>query len=230
MLEMVIALKWKLQSIRLQDALHTKTHAGEPMHVFVSPAGGVKWPEQQRSKYELNIENYDSLHAFAVERLKHVPLWFDQENNPPAEVIAKWKEEAHLHDYYSLEMITQLMKKHIVYLHLYGVGLRKCHGTAPPCDFCKAHPPRGSFIENSAREFEIEDCDPENPCPTPICKHQLNAQYGRIMGTLNALTPEDMKLPKKCGHCRKEGHDVRKCDQLPADHPKRNRPRKKQKK
>jgi hypothetical protein len=135
--------------------------------------------------------------------VKHVPLWFDREKDSPPEVIQKWKEEAHLHDYYSLEMVTQLMKKHLVYLHLYGVGLRKCHGNAPPCDFCKAHPPRGLFIENSAREFETDDCDPDDPCPTPICKHKLNTKYGQIMGTLNWITPEDMKLPKKCGHCRK---------------------------
>jgi hypothetical protein len=211
------------------DALRSKTHAGESMHVFVSPAGGVRWRgQQQREKYELNIEDYETLYAFAVERVKHVALWFDREKDPPPEVVQKWKEEEP--DFYALEQLTQLVKKHLVYLHLYGVGLRKCHGNAPPCAFCKEHPPRGSFIKNSAREFETDDCNPEVPCPTPICKHKLNAQYGQIMGTLNAITPKDMKLPKKCGHCRKTGHDVRKCDQLPPDHPKRNRPRKKKKK
>jgi hypothetical protein len=127
------------------DALLSKTHAGESMHVFVSPAGGVKWTASQRVKYELKIEDYESLHAFAVERAKHTPLWFDRETNPPDQVIAKWKEEAHLHDFYSLEMLTQTMKKHIVFLHLYGVGLRKCHGRAVPCAFCQENPPRGSF-------------------------------------------------------------------------------------
>lgn len=209
------------------DALHSKTHAGESMHVFVSPAGGVRWKESEREKYELNIEDYATLYNFAVERVKHAPLWFDMEKDPSPDVVRKWEKDEP--DFYALEQLTQLVKKHLVFLHLYGVGLRKCHGNTPPCAFCKEHPPRGSFLEKSAREFDLDDCDPKNPCPTPICKHKLNAQYGEIMGKLSAITPDDMKTPRKCGYCKGLGHDVRKCDKLPPDHPKRNRARKKQK-
>lgn len=71
MQEMLTVIRWKLQKSATAEALRSKTHAGESMHVFVSPAGGVKWSAPQRQKYELNIEDYETLYAFTVERAKY---------------------------------------------------------------------------------------------------------------------------------------------------------------
>lgn len=169
---------------------------------------------------ELNIEDYKTLHAFAVERAKYA-LWFEDKALPDS-VLQKWKEDEES-GFWALEQLTQQMKKHIAFINLYGVALRKCRTNASPCDFCKKHPPRGLFLANAAREFDVEECD----CPEPICKHKLNNEYQKIFDELSHISPPDLKLPRRCGHCKEPGHDVRKCSKLPPDDPKRKSKQKK---
>lgn len=207
----------------MADVLCSKTHAGEPLHAFVAPAGGVKWNEQDRRKFEFTFD-YETLYPFAVERAKYARWFADEE--VPAEVIQQWKTQEET-GFWALEQLTQEMKKHIRYINLYGIALRKCHESATACKFCKDHLPRGLFLRNAAREFDLEECDREHPCPIPICKHKLNKEYREIFDELQAITPPDLLMPRLCSRCKEPGHDKRKCSKQAPDDPKQTQRKKK---
>jgi hypothetical protein len=209
--------------------LTPKTHAGEQIHVFVAPTSSMRWwkDETERQRFEMNIEDdYDALLEYCKERKRATNKEHWLLADPPEHVIDKWRAEENGFD--RLERLTKQVKAHLEYFHLYGVKLTKCARGKPPCEFCAAHPPRGNIIPKELpREWQAGDNCTCTDVQKSTCKHTLNNHYSNIRQQLNNLTPKDLKFPKRCGNCRYTGHTIRKCPDLPADHPAKNRPPKK---
>ncbi len=205
--------------------LGAKTHSGEPVLTFVSDPER-RWSEQERQQLEFTINSYKGLMTFVEERKKHAAAWHTAD--PSAEVVSKWADEEkegeldrndEPRQWAHLEELVQQMKRHIAFLNIYGIALRKCRPGPDACKFCADHPQRGEYIKEAAREFLADPCDPAHPCAAQPCTHTLNSQYGKIMTVLNNIAP-DLCVPKKCGHCRAPGHNILTCPTLPLEHPK----------
>jgi len=220
--------------------LQGATHAGEFIHPFVQPAIGIPYSEDnslrgfqqehERECFEVDINSYAELYSFAKERKKHAKDWRNQD--PPANVVRKWadSDDPSIATYPLYEAKVQEMKIHIAFYCIYGIVFTKCSkdddyedGTPfEPCDHCKAHPPRGlwNFLNRRCNNYA---CDPAAPCQVSPCEHKLNEEYNSLLSTLKTLKP----LPRKCGLCRAEGHNRRKCPKAKGQLQKEAKKRKK---
>ncbi len=207
--------------------LQGTTHAGEPLHPFIQPTVSTPFQEvhsqrgfeqqDERQQFEVEINSYTELYSFAKERKKHARNWLKQD--PPEEIIQQWRDSADpsIATYPRYEEKVLQLKRHIAFHCIYGIVITKCSPEdcyadndepVQPCDYCKQHPPRGVYNFINWR-LSNTNCDPQHPCNVSPCLHALNKEYNDLIFTLKDLKP----LPRKCGVCRKEGHDKRKCPQ-----------------
>ncbi len=122
--------------------LGAKTHSGEPVLTFVSDPER-RWSEQERQQLEFTINSYKGLMTFVEERKKHAAAWHTAD--PSAEVVGKWADEEKEGEldrndepcqWAHLEGLVQQMKRHIAFLNIYGIALRKYWPGPDACKFC----------------------------------------------------------------------------------------------
>ena len=191
---------------RAKEHLANATHAGEPLHAFVQPR--IAPPDQP----QIGINSYEELLAFSRERAKRSgDHWYSVD--PTEDDIAAWDNDDDKIGYRELERKVQLLKQHIRYYALYAIVIAKCEGDdLESCNFCSQHPPRGATNWYSERT-KAENAICPAACPASPCDHSLNADYAQLLLEMRSRTPDNFRRPIRCGICRQEGHDRRKCAQ-----------------
>ena len=118
-------------------------------------------------------------------------------------------ESRRLSNFWELEERMLFLQRHLTVINLYMVTISKCDGEDDICDYCQNHPWKGSYSHTSRKDTI---CD-QRCLGGPLCRHTINKELMESIEYFNLLTPSSLKLPRKCGICRQEGHTRRNCPQ-----------------
>jgi hypothetical protein len=193
------------------------TFAQEKVRYFIAPnEGTLRFPCNQAD-----------LKAYLLERKKHQPdfirgrlsasislLWrqsyykaVDMEEGRP-ETVEEQNDDTKLAIFWELEQRMIFLQRHIRVINLYMITIAKCKKDDEDiCEWCQEHPRQGTY-DHTWRK--ITECD--SKCPGgSTCRHAINKDIQEVIQYFNSITPPNLRLPPKCGICRQEGHNRKKC-------------------
>jgi hypothetical protein len=198
------------------NILKDLTHGGERVRVFQAPHDPAEDGPRLPGDCDMAI-----LDAFVRARKEHVRDF--QVGELPADLLEVWRLAANSESnsvsddmyFHGLEELVRFLRTHIMHLTLYNVIIEKCDaGTAATCAWCSTHPRRGTFSFRALRANPR--CPEDSPCSNPsFCKHATYQNIHSILEQLKAATPSNLRPVRRCGICKQEGHDRRRCPQNP---------------
>ena len=106
------------------SAIESTTHAGEPIHAIVVPAGSMPWKgEQERSKYEPDIIPHEELLAFVRARRGDKRPLDEEGGDWDLNLSYEWIDDDNDDrlGYADLEKMTKLLHNHLRHHSIYGV-------------------------------------------------------------------------------------------------------------
>jgi len=165
-----------------------------------SPSSGE---DNEVSPWRVKVSNYERSMKDAISALETIE---DQNDEESPEEMA---ESRSLSNFWELEQRMIFLQRHLTVINLYMVTISKCDREDDICDYCQNHPWRGSYSHTSRKDTI---CD-QRCLGGPLCRHTINKELMESIEYFNLLTPSSLKLPRKCGICRQEGHTRRNCPQ-----------------